>query len=151
MNKMILTSAMVLGAVLAATQVQAADNRQNYNGSYCDAYYGSQVSRIDRQYNGARNNSTAGTYVSCPLIVDEANNVTGTNNVWFHTSAANTSCVLFSMNGNGASRQTQSKSGGPGWVNIANLTSDDYWGSYSMYCYLPAGATLNTISISEKP
>lgn len=151
MKKKILASAMVMGAALASTQVQAADNRQNYNGSYCDAYYGSQVGSVNRQYNGVRNSSAGGVYVACPVIVDEASNTTGTNNVWFHTSTAGTSCVLRSMNGNGSIRQTQSSSGGPGWVSIANLTTDDYWGSYSMYCYLPAGATLNTISISEKP
>lgn len=150
-NTPIITLALV-GAITASTQSHAADNRQNYNGSYCDSYYGTQAGSINHQYNGIRNNAASGLYVSCPVIVDEASNTTGTNNIWVHWSGAGTlSCTLFSMNGNGTSLQSRSASGVAGWVNIANLTADDYWGSYSMYCYLPASATLNTISISEKP
>ncbi|HVK99752.1 MAG TPA: hypothetical protein VM553_08070 [Dongiaceae bacterium] len=150
MKKLILASLALFGAC-AASHVLAADNRQNYNGSYCDAYYGSQANNVNHQYNGIYNGLGGGMYVSCPVIVDEANVTTGTNNVWIHTSAAGTSCTLFSMNGNGTSAQSQWGSGGPGWFAVPNLTVDDYWGSYSMYCYLPGGATLNTISISEKP
>lgn len=151
MKNIILASTLMLGAVMASTQVQAADNRQNYNGSYCDAYAGSQSGSLVRQPNGIRNISNGAVRVTCPVIVDEVVNVTGTNHVWFHTSSANTSCVLYSMNGNGAVLQTRANAGGPGWVNIANLTADDIWGSYTMICTLPAGATLNTIAISERP
>lgn len=149
MKQVILSSAMVLGAVLASSPLHA-ENGHNYNGSYCGAYYGSDNSKLNRQINGVYNTSSSGVYVSCPVIEDEIDNTSGTQRVWFHTSAANTTCVLYSMNGNGTARQAQAKAGGPGWVNIANLTSDDYWGSYAMYCYLPAGGTLNTIFLGER-
>ena len=151
MKKLFLASFALIGASVVSSQVLAADNRQNYNGSYCSSYYGSQATSVGHYYNGAYNGSGAGMYISCPVIVDEASVTTGTNNVWIYTSAAGTSCTLFSMNGNGTSLQSQWGAGGPGWFAVPNLTADDYWGSYSMYCYLPAGATLNTISISEKP
>lgn len=152
MKNLTLSSIALISAFTAATTTQAADNRQNYNGSYCDAYYGSQVGNINHQYNGAKNTTASGMYISCPVIVDEASNTTGTNNVWVYWTGAGTlSCSLFSMSGSGSSLQSQSASGAAGWINIPNLTTDDYWGSYSMYCYLPGSATLNTISISEKP
>jgi hypothetical protein len=36
-----------------------------------------------------------------------------------------------------------------GWLTIPGITTDDYYGSYSMYCLLPAKGTLNTIFFDE--
>jgi hypothetical protein len=133
----------------------AAENGHAYNGSYCNAYFGSQAANFYHQYNGTYNASTAGTYISCPVLVDEIANTTGTTQVWVHwtaNAAADTiSCYLFSMNGNGTIRQSQGAGkAGSGWFGISNLTTDDYWGSYSMYCYLPRYGNINTIWLGEK-
>lgn len=153
MKKLILTSIAFAGIAAFGQNAAAADNAQGYNGSYCSNYYGSQATSVNHQYNGIYNLSAGGLYVSCPVIVDEVSNTTGTNWAWVHYTGANTvSCSLFSMNGNGSIRQSQSASrAGTGWFQIPNLTTDDFWGSYSMYCYLPSGGTLNTVHISEKP
>lgn len=145
-------------AALALTTLAgsaAAENGHAYNGSYCKSYYGSQAANLYHQHNGTRNVSTAGTYISCPVLVDEIAQTTGTTQVWVYwTAAAATdtmSCSLFSMNGSGTIRESKFASKtGTGWFAIPNLTTDDYWGSYSMYCYLPKSGNVNTVWLGEK-
>lgn len=155
MKTLSLASLMLLGTLGAFTQAQAADNRQLYNGSYCDAMLGTQVGSFTRDNFGIRNNSNGALRITCPVIVDEADNVAGTNGVWFNTSIVGTSCTLYSMAANGAGVnavvQSQFAAGGPGWVAIPNIAVDNFWGSYSMICTLPAGGRLNSISIRENP
>lgn len=153
MKKLVLTSIALVGITAFAQPVVAADNAQTFNGAYCDNYYGSQATAVNHQYNGIYNTTAAGVYVQCPLVVDEVTNVTGTNWVRLHYTGNNTiTCYLYSMNGNGTIRQTQTGSRvGTGWFSIPNINTDDYWGTYSMHCYLPGGGTLNTVHMSEKP
>lgn len=129
-----------------------AENGHAYNGSYCDAYFGSQAGDFNHRFNGIRNNASSGRYVSCPVIVDEINNTAGTTRVWLHyTGSGTVSCTLFSMRGNGTSLQSKTKSRvNTGGFQIPDITSDDFWGSYSMYCLLPAKGILNTIWVGEK-
>ena len=155
MKTLSLASLVLLGTFGAFTQAQAADNRQLYNGSYCDAMLGTQVGSFTRDNFGIRNNSNVALRITCPVIVDEADNVTGTNGIWVNTSIAGTSCTLYSMAANGAGVnavvQAQVAAGGPGWFVIPNIAVDNFWGSYSMICTLPAGGRLNSISIRENP
>ena len=44
-----------------------AENGHAYNGSYCDAYYGSQAGHFNRQHNGIRNLTAGHRLVSCPV------------------------------------------------------------------------------------
>jgi hypothetical protein len=148
-----ITLAALAGIGFIATSGHAlAENGHAYNGSYCDNYYGSQASAFDHQFNGIRNASGAYAYVSCPVVVDEIDNTAGTTQIWVHYTGTGTiSCSFFSMNGNGTIRQSQSASRvNTGWFSIPNITTDDYWGSYSMYCGLPANGVLNTIWVGEK-
>lgn len=153
MKKTILSAVAVGGLAILSQAASAADDKVAYNGSYCSEYYGSNSASFNHQYNGIHNNSASTLYVSCPVIVDEVNNVTGTNSVWIYYTGANTlSCTLRSMNFNGAIRQSMSANRvGTGWLQIPNITTDDIWGSYSMYCSVPSAGTVNTIVISEKP
>jgi hypothetical protein len=151
-KKAALAAPVLLASMLSSVNVLAADNRQNFNGSYCDNYYGSDTSVFGHYSNGIYNSASSSKYVSCPVIVDEASVTTGTNNIWVHfTGTGTVSCYMQSRNGNGSFRQSSSGSrSGTGWFSVGNITSDDYWGSYSMYCYVPAYGTINTISMSEK-
>lgn len=154
MNRM-RTLALAVLMLVTLAGVAAAENGHAYNGSYCKPYYGSQAANLYHQYNGTYNASAAGTYISCPVLVDEIVNTTGTTQVWVYwtaSAAADTiSCSLYSMNGNGTARQGQFGSkAGSGWLAMPNLTTDDYWGSYSMYCYLPRNGNINTIWLGEK-
>jgi hypothetical protein len=148
------TLALIAFAVIAGAAA-AAENGLAYNGSYCKAYYGTQTGDFNNQYNGIYNLGSAGRYISCPVVVDEVAVVTGTTRVWLYwranVSTDTISCTLFSMNGDGSVRQSQSANkAGTGWFSIPNLTTDDFWGSYSMYCYLPRFGTLNTVWVGEQ-
>lgn len=51
----------------------------------------------------------------------------------------------------GTTKQSKSATKtGTGWFLIPNLTTDDSFGSYSMYCYLPKAGLLNTIWLGEQ-
>jgi len=153
--KRALSTALAIVAFAALTGTASAENGHAYNGSYCKTYYGSQSGDFNHQYNGIVNNGTSGRYISCPVLVDEIDATTGTTRVWLNwqtpVASDTISCSLFSMNGNGTIRQSRSASKtGSGWFAISNLTSDDFWGSYSMYCYLPRSGTLSTIWLGEQ-
>lgn len=152
MKSTTLTTLAALGFLAMSGNVFAGENGHAYNGSYCNNYFGSEATQFNHQWDGIRNISAASRYVSCPVIVDEIANTSGTTQVWVHWTGAGTlSCYLNSKNGSGTNRQTQSNSRvNTGWLSIPNITSDDYWGSYSMYCYLPASGTLNTVWVGEK-
>lgn len=129
-----------------------AEDGKSYNGSYCDNYYGSQAGDFSHQIDGIKNNASAGRYISCPVLVDQVGNIEGTDTVaLYYTGTGTVSCALFSQNANGSTRQSRTGSrANSGWFFIPNITSDDYWGSYSMYCYLPPQGVLNTIWLGEK-
>lgn len=129
----------------------AGENGHAYNGSYCKNYFGSQVGDFNYQTNGIRNLSSSTRYINCPVLVDEIANTSGTTRVWLHyTGNGTVRCTLQSKNGNGTTKQSRSGSRpGTGWFQIPNITADDFWGSYVMYCSLPAAGILNTIWLGE--
>lgn len=137
---------------LSGTAHAAGENGHAYNGSYCSSYFGTQATHFNNQYNGIRNNQSSGRYVSCPVIVDEISTTTGTTRQWMHfAGTGKVTCTIYSMNGPGSIRQSRTTSRvNSGWFSMPALTTDDYWGSYSMWCYLPARGTLNTIWLGEK-
>jgi len=151
MKRLIFALFLISGWLGVITSV-SAENGHAYNGSYCDNYYGSQAGSFNHQHNGIRNNDAAGRYVSCPVIVDEIANTNGTTRVWVHYSGNGTvRCTMFNKNPNGSTRQSRSGSRvNSGWFSIPTFSSDNYWGSYSMYCYLPSKGMLNTIWVGEK-
>lgn len=153
MKKTTFCSIAMIGLLAFTQHASAADNAQTFNGSYCKHYFGSQATAFNHQFNGIYNTTAGPLFVQCPLVVDEVTNTTGTNWVRLHYTGNNTiSCYLYSMNGNGTIRQTQVGSRvGTGWFSIPNITTDDFWGTYSMRCYVPGGGTLNTVHISERP
>lgn len=129
-----------------------AGNGHAYNGSYCNPYYGTQSDSFEHRQNGIKNTSSSTKYISCPVIVDEIANTTGTHQTTLHyTGPGTVSCIMFNQHGIGSTRQTQSGTrAGTGWFTIPGFTSDVWGGTYSMYCSLPSGGTLNTIWVNEK-
>ena len=127
-----------------------AENGHGYNGSYCTNYIATDSAKVAHQYNGLRNASTGTVYVTCPVEVDEVAVTTGTSRVWVHYSGTGTlSCYMYAMNGDGSTHQTKYASGTSGWINIPNITSEDYWGSTVIWCSLPANGVINTVWFGE--
>lgn len=151
--KQVLLIALVALALATLAGSAAAENAHAYNGSYCKAYFGSQAADFYHQYNGTYNASNGARYIACPVLVDEIANTTGSRVYVYWTANAATDqlyCNLYSLNENGTIRQGQTGiRTGTGWMFIPNLTSDNYWGSYSMYCYLPSHGNLQTIWLGE--
>lgn len=128
-----------------------AENAHSYNGSYCTNYIATDSNKVAHQYNGLRNTSAGSLYVTCPVAVDEVAVTTGTSRVWVHYSGTGTlSCNLYSMNGIGSINQSKFASvTNTNWMNIPNLTSEDFWGSSVIYCNLPANGVINTVWFGE--
>jgi len=154
MKNLAINSALALTfGVIMSTQAHAADNRVNYNGSYCDAANGSDASKFNKSVAGITNIDSTARIITCPVIMDEVTNTTGTWSILVNVSAS-TGCFFVSMNGDGTNRQSQGATVSAGWGFIPNITADDtggFGGSYMMFCSLPAGATLHTIAVAEKP
>lgn len=155
MKAITLATLAALGLLTMSSNAFANDTH-GYNGSYCKAYYGSQAAKFDHLEEGIRNNADYYLMVSCPVLANSVYNTSGTAQVYVHWTGRSSgtvgtvSCFLYSRNGNGTPRESKSASrSSTGWLYIANLTSDDVYGSYSMVCGLPARSTLNTIFLEE--
>jgi hypothetical protein len=141
---------MAFGCTIGPDHVYGA-NGHVYNGSYCGPYYGVQQSSFEHEYFGLENISGSSLYASCPVLQDEIGTLKGTTQTWVHyTGDGDVSCVILNLNGNGTVRETRSAGrNGTGWFAIANLTTDDFYGSYSAYCLIPSGGVLNTFFLDE--
>jgi len=147
-----LAAASVLG-VFVFPSLAAAENAHVYHGSQCKSAFGEDSGQINSHPFGLRN-LTTDTFVTCPLVVDETDNITGTTRVFVHFTGTDDDrfhCTLYSLNGGGFPRQSVSNYRyGTGWMSFSNITSDDYYGSYAMVCALPSGGVINTIWVGEK-
>lgn len=141
---------LIIGTFFFISGNVFAENGHAYNGSFCTASLGSQAANFDFLF-GIRNVSGSRRIVSCPVVVDEIANTSGTNRVWVYFSGGGTvRCSLYSMNGNGTIRQARSGSRtNSGWLSIPNITTDDFWGSYAMYCDIPNNGSIETVWVGE--
>jgi hypothetical protein len=141
----------VIGLLALSGNAFATDAKA-YNGTGCDNYFAADSAQFNHQNDGIKNISGAGRYVSCPIVVDEIASTAGTQAVYVRWAGTGSfSCTLLNYDINGVLKQYKTASrSGSGWLTMPNLTADDYWGNYSMWCYLPAGGVLQTYWIDEK-
>lgn len=143
-------SAAGLATMLLAGSTMAVDDRQNINGGSCDNYFAGQEGDFNHQSNGIRNTSNASRSVYCPITMDEVANTGGTTYVWVRWTGTGTmSCTIVGWDVNDTSLGFQSASGPEGWFSLPNITSEDTWTTYGMYCSLPAGGRLEKIAVRE--
>ncbi|MEM7250220.1 MAG: hypothetical protein AAF493_02280 [Pseudomonadota bacterium] len=150
--KLTLAIVSVFIALTSMASAVQAENGHAYNGNHCSAWLGSQSGDFSKGPNGLRNNTPGARYVSCPVVVDEIANTTGTTRQYvYYTGNGTIRCTLQSNNHNGTALQAQSASRvGTGWIFIPQITADAYWGSYAMWCLLPGYGTINTIWVGEQ-
>lgn len=153
-----MTKTGVLGAIAVILSMSSAttlaENGHAYNGSFCKPYYGSQAGDFIYAHNGIYNGGSGGRYVTCPVIVDEIANTNGTTRVWVHWTAAAASdtlrCTLLSKTFNGGTQDSHANTRtNTGWMYL-DVNSDDFWGSYNMYCYLPQRGRIATLWVGEQ-
>ena len=149
--KMLKKIIAVFSLIILAGSAHAID-RSRYNGNVCKAYYGSQTPSFYSTYKGIKNTSLTNKIVTCPIVADAVANTTGTYRTYINWTGTGTlQCVLRSMYSNGTTIQYKSGADvGGGWLTIQPLTSESYWGSFSLYCSLPSKARINTIVLHEK-
>jgi hypothetical protein len=144
--------ALAAVGLLAMSGAAMALNQSSYNGSYCSSYFASDAGSFARNLYGIYNRTSKDLWVSCPVIVDEVVNTTGTSTTNVYYSGRGTIyCRLYSLNYNGRVRQSTSYTrSGTGWLYIPGLTSDDGLGSYKILCRLPGYGMINTIRLNER-
>jgi hypothetical protein len=132
------------------------DNYTAFNGTGCDNYFAGDTGQFNHQYNGINNVSVGAKWVSCPIDKDNVASTLGTGTTWVHFRGNGTmSCYLVGLGYNaewggyqpGSGTDTNSANGT--WFSIPPLAFDNFWGSQTMYCLVPAGATLETIHVFE--
>ncbi|MGH8520167.1 MAG: hypothetical protein ACREU9_01715 [Gammaproteobacteria bacterium] len=150
MKSTTLTTLATLGFLAMSGNAFAdADNYTAFNGTGCDNYYAADTGQFNHQYNGIRNISASARYVSCPIDKDAVSSLGGFGTTWIRWIGAGTMyCTLYHFNVNGVG-VSQGGNGPQNWFSIPPLAADDFWGSASLYCLVPAGATLQTIHVYE--
>ncbi len=139
--------------LLIISSAQATpSNRHDYNGSYCNPLVPADAIHFTRSNAGIKNNSNENRFISCPVLVDEhqVNKGTFRTNIYY-TGTGQVECAIYSVNAAGFVVQSRSKiRNNTGWVGIQGLTKESRWGSYSIYCNVPAGGTINMIAVNER-
>lgn len=147
----VLISLMILA--LSGKAFADADNATSFHGNECDAYFSSQSGQFNHYWNGTHNAGTSGAWISCPIDKDAVSSTAGLETTWVYStspSGQQVSCYLVAQGYNATWDEYQPGSGTTGWFSIPRVASDNYWGSNNMYCFLPAGATLNQFVIHER-
>lgn len=136
-------------AMMSATA--SAENALTYNGSYCKPYFGQQSGNFVFA-NYLKNATSSARLVTCPVVVDEISVTSGTTRAYAHVSGNGYYyCLLYSVNRDGTIRQSKTATRhGTGWLYLPDITTDDYFGSYTMICNLPGYGRLDTVWIGEK-
>lgn len=148
--KKILIIAGVLLTILSSGVRADADNYTAINGTGCQAYFAGDKAFFENNFSGIRNVGTIARVVSCPLNKDVVSAVGGRGTTWVRWNGTGTlSCTINHWNVNMVNTFKSASRTGTGWLNIPADTSDDFWGSMTLWCTLPAGGTLQTIHYLE--
>lgn len=131
----------------------SAFDTKAYSGSVCQAYFGQDEVWFYKYNSGIYNRSSAYRWISCAFAKDRQGSV-GTRSAWVFVvapSSGRTSCYLSERNFNGAAVSTRAGSRfGTGWISIDTSSSiNSYYVARHMYCFVPPGARVATIEVSE--
>ena len=141
-------------SIFATSPAYSIDWKQ-YSGAECSAYYSQFANDIDKGLFGAKNRAAGSTWVSCPLMRDNAHNASGTRTLYVYIqqpAGVQTPCWARSVGPNGVSVQqivNRTKTG-PGWLWL-DLNSGVRHGSYMVACKLPSKVSLSAVYWGEFP
>lgn len=148
--KTILTLISLCLLALSSTVFADGDNYTAANGNGCDNASVGEAELFGRNQTGIHNTSSSARYVTCPIDKDSVSNTGGLGTTWVRWSGAGTmTCYLYAWDVNGNSLGYKIASGGPGWFSIPPLAGDDFYGSNSMLCSVPAYAYLENYHYFE--
>ncbi len=146
----ILTLVSVMLTVLSSSVYADGDNYTSINGTGCQAYYAGEKAFFENNYSGIRNVSSTTRIVSCPIDKDAVSALGGRSTTWVRWSGTGTiSCTLNHGNVNMTNTFRTGSLLNSGWFSIPVDTSDDFYGSATLWCSLPAGGTLQTVHFLE--
>jgi hypothetical protein len=150
-SKLALTAAAFVAlSNMAISNPALAVDGKTFSGNGCQSWYGSQRNDFDARHDGAYNNSTGSRWASCPITRDNTTNTNGTRRVWvyaYKSGGPNTSCILRGETSTGGILASDSRSGN-GWIYL-DINNSVNWGSYMLYCYVPAGGRLSHYFVEE--
>ena len=141
-------------SIFATSPAYSIDWKQ-FSGAACSAYYGQFANDIHKGLFGAKNRSASPTWVSCPILRDNAHNNTGTRTLYVYiqqAAAVKTTCWARSVAPDGLTVQqvvNRTKTG-PGWLWL-DLNSSIRTGSYMVACKLPSNVSLSAVYWGEYP
>jgi hypothetical protein len=156
--KFFLIPMIVVGLILTISTAQALDYK-TISGNACQPYFANTEARIDNRYDGAYNNSTVSTWVSCPIVRDSTFDTDGPScTTWVRTHGATSNSsftgVLGSMNTTAGFLGSQSKSWAGGWRWTSFLVSGTgrgaAWAPYIMYIRIPPRSRVYSYTVCEQ-
>lgn len=130
-----------------------------YPGNECRPVDGSRWSSVSSYYNRLKNNGGSGLNVVCPVVRHYTQTREGpnlfavtvdkpTNDPWKRLN-----CTLYVMDGNGNIVDyvtVGTSSAGKQYLSKAeSLNADRFSGEYTVYCSLPAGASIYNYKVHE--
>lgn len=149
--KKLLTMVYLVLAAVSGNVYADPDNYTAINGTGCEAYFATDKPNFDNRYDGIYNRTSSPRWVSCPIDKDAVSSTLGLGTTWVRwAGAGNMQCVLNNFNVNGVRTQSQVGNGAPGWFSMPWLGLDDFWGTNTMYCLVPAFSTLQTVHYFER-
>ena len=150
MRKILTLVSVILAALSSSTVYADGDNYTSINGTGCQAYYAGEKGFLENNYSGIRNVSTTSRIVSCPIDKDVVSALGGRSTTWVRWGGTGTiSCTLNHWNVNMVNTFRSASRVNTGWFSIPSDASDDFWGSATLWCSLPAGGTLQTVHFLE--
>lgn len=154
-NKMAIVAALVL---LGGISLPAAASKQVFPGSVCENNYppdSSLGTGIYRTYGTTRNSSSNWRYIWCPIDRANGSNSSGATDLEISVNdpTGDMWCQATSYNRYGnniAVTEMRSVSGtGRRIIDFGSLPSGYYEGYYAVFCVLPSGGSITSISVDE--
>lgn len=127
---------------------------KTFHGSECQPLYGSQSADINYYTNRVYNVGSGSRGVTCPVVRDNTTNTSGTfgTEIYVNNVAGKyLACTLYSYDSHGSwvASSTKSTTAGGKQTLYPDVNLSKNMGNYSVYCYLPKGASLYSYKVKE--
>lgn len=148
-GKLALMGSVMLPLSLLVSQSAQAYDLKVYSGAMCQAFYGSQEARFNKQWDGIKNISGTASWVMCGIVRDNQQTIIGSNGfqAWVKAPGAAQTVCYHSERSRTTSVEVQTKAlsrTGTGFLNLDTGLSQAN-GQRILACKLPPNGILSTI------
>jgi len=151
-----LCSVIVASTGFAGMASAAVYQEYIYSGNGCRPMDGNRWSDFTSSYNTIRNNGSVDVSVMCPVVRHHIKTSVGPRSFAVQVNnlrAERLSCTLYTLNGVGGAidaATVTTYSAGSQYLHVnRSLRAGRYSGEYTVFCNLPAGASIYNYKVQE--